>query len=169
MLTVPLDILVHRLLAAAIAEHPSLDTSLGDKDKMKELCEHLNERHRAAQISSRSSVELFTLLFFRGKTADEEGYVIRVLANGFVVLIPRYGLEGVVYVAERDQDSQFVFDEAAFSLSSPLGVIRIFDRVKVRIGVDDSSVRKFRLNLTLLEPFALGDLNSSALKRRKLQ
>ena len=49
----------------------------------------LNYRHRMAQQASRSSVELYTNLYFKGKNIQEEGFVIRVLKNGFVVLIPR--------------------------------------------------------------------------------
>ena len=42
-----------------------------------------------AQQAARSSVELYTLLFFKNKSIKEEAYVIRVLKNGLVVLIPK--------------------------------------------------------------------------------
>ena len=44
-----------------------------------------------AQQASRSSVELFTNLYFKNKVVEEEAYVIRVMKNGFSVLIPRWG------------------------------------------------------------------------------
>lgn len=50
----------------------------------------LNHRHRMAQMAGRSSVELYTNMFFKNKTLVEEGRVIRILKNGFVVLVPRY-------------------------------------------------------------------------------
>jgi exosome complex exonuclease DIS3/RRP44 len=43
-----------------------------------------------AQQASRASVELYTHLFFKGKELEEEAYVIRVMKNGLVVLIPKY-------------------------------------------------------------------------------
>jgi exosome complex exonuclease DIS3/RRP44 len=42
-----------------------------------------------AQQAARGSVELFTSLFFKGKNVQEEAYVIRVLKNGFIVLVPK--------------------------------------------------------------------------------
>jgi len=49
----------------------------------------LNFRHRMAQQASRSSVELFTNLYFKDRVVEEEGFIIRILKNGFIVLIPR--------------------------------------------------------------------------------
>ena len=52
-----------------------------------------------AQQAARSSVELFTHLFFKNKVEEEEGYVIRILKNAFIVLVPKYGIEGIVYAS----------------------------------------------------------------------
>lgn len=81
--------IVHRLLAASI--NPTLypPRTLSDKNKLNELTSNLNFRHRMAQQASRSSVELYTQLYFRNKILEEDGRVIRVLKNGLVVLIPR--------------------------------------------------------------------------------
>lgn len=78
--------MVHRLLYACISNSAELHFS---KQKMVDICENLNYRHRMAQQAGRSSVELFTCLFFKGKNIDEEGYVIRVLKNSVVVFIPK--------------------------------------------------------------------------------
>jgi exosome complex exonuclease DIS3/RRP44 len=43
-----------------------------------------------AQLASRSSVELYTNLFFKGKVLIEQAYIIRVMKNGCSVLIPKY-------------------------------------------------------------------------------
>jgi exosome complex exonuclease DIS3/RRP44 len=37
-------------------------------------------------------------LFFRGKVQDEQGYVLYVRKNALQILIPKYGLEGTLYV-----------------------------------------------------------------------
>jgi exosome complex exonuclease DIS3/RRP44 len=83
------DVIVHRLLGASINHRAFLSSNIMDKGKIDELCANLNFRHRMAQQASRSSVELYTQLYFRGKVLEEEGHVIRVLRNGFVVLVPR--------------------------------------------------------------------------------
>lgn len=40
-------------------------------------------------MAGRASVELYTQLFFKGKVLVEDAYVIRVLKNGVVVLVPK--------------------------------------------------------------------------------
>jgi len=84
------DIIVHRMLSASIDANAIYGSELSDKEKIQQLCEVLNNRHRMAQLAARSSVELHTNIFFKGKTEQNEGYVIRILKNGFVVLVPRY-------------------------------------------------------------------------------
>jgi exosome complex exonuclease DIS3/RRP44 len=81
------DVIVHRLLGCAIGVY-RLAMNL-DNYKVSKLCEVINFRHRMAQYASRSSVELHTVIFFRGKIIVEDGYVTRVKANGFSVLIPK--------------------------------------------------------------------------------
>jgi hypothetical protein len=54
---------------------------------------------------SRASAEVFTLLFFTGKRVEEEGMVIAVKSTGFRVMVPRYGIEGVVRLVSKDQES----------------------------------------------------------------
>lgn len=84
------DILVHRLLHACIDETQIAKTpSLFDRAKIRDICENINHRHHMAQKASRSSVELYTNLFFRGKVVEEEGYILRTMRNGFSVLIPK--------------------------------------------------------------------------------
>jgi exosome complex exonuclease DIS3/RRP44 len=85
------DILVHRLLHACIDRSQVMKMpSLFDRLKISDVCENINFRHTMAQQAARSSVELYTNLFFRGKEVVEDGYVIRVLKNGVGVIIPKY-------------------------------------------------------------------------------
>ncbi|KAJ2741500.1 exosome catalytic subunit dis3, partial [Coemansia sp. BCRC 34301] len=62
------DVMVHRLLHASIDRDAAYGAELTDKIKMNEQSDVLNHRHRMAQQASRSSVELYTNLFFKGKT-----------------------------------------------------------------------------------------------------
>ena len=49
--------------------------------------------------------------------------------NGVVVLVPRYGIEGIVYVCEAGAKNPFAFDQAEEILSSPSCSLRTFDKV----------------------------------------
>ncbi|KAJ1650843.1 exosome catalytic subunit dis3 [Dispira simplex] len=140
------DVLVHRLLQACIDREAPYDPSILDKNRMKEQSDALNYRHRMAQQASRSSVELFTHMFFRHKKVLEEGHVIRVLKNGFSVLIPRYGIEGFVYASTRGPEAQkqeiLQYDPSSNTLhnSASNTTITIFSKVKVLITVEKESL-----------------------------
>ncbi len=98
------DIIVHRLLAAAIQADVTYPELL-DKQKLQEQCNNMNYRHKMAQYAGRASVNLHTQLFFRNKKVDEEAYILYVRKNALQVLIPKYGLEGNLYL--DDQPSVF--------------------------------------------------------------
>lgn len=105
------DIIVHRLLAAFIgADSPY--TELLDKTANSLLCNNLNYRNRMAQYAGRASVALNTHLFFKNKTEEVEGYVLFVRKNALQILIPKYGLEGTIYLSGKNQESvKFVYNE----------------------------------------------------------
>lgn len=55
----------------------------------------------------------FYILFaviLQGKMQDEEGYVLYVRKNALQILIPKYGLECTLYVAEKDETSPRLFE-----------------------------------------------------------
>lgn len=94
------DIIVHRLLAACIGVDRTYPELL-DKRHTSALCNNLNYRNRMAQYAGRASVALNTHLFFSGRTQEEPGYVLFVRKNALQILIPKFGLEGTIYVAEK--------------------------------------------------------------------
>lgn len=100
------DIIVHRLLAAAIHADVTYPDLL-DKHYLQQACNNMNYRHKMAQYAGRASVDLHTQLFFRNRQVDEEAYVLAVKKNALQVLIPKYGLEGTLYI----NDFPFIFDE----------------------------------------------------------
>lgn len=95
------DVIVHRLLAAAIGVDSSYPELL-DKDAIAALADNLNHRNRMAQHASRASTDLHCQLFFKDRVQDEEAFVVRVRKNAISVLVPRYGLEGPVYLQPRE-------------------------------------------------------------------
>jgi exosome complex exonuclease DIS3/RRP44 len=111
-----------------------------------------------AQQASRSSVELFTSLYFRNKIEVEEGRILRVLKNGFIVLVPKYGIETIVYTSlAADGPSPFNYDEEAKSLVAGDIVLKTFDSVKVEITVEgDADGMRQKMNMKLVEPFVEG-------------
>ena len=66
------DVIVHRLLMAALANQDWWDdNSKDDNEKpfenvaLRDLCAHINERNRAAQQAQRESQILFQTLYFK--------------------------------------------------------------------------------------------------------
>ncbi|KAI8840365.1 hypothetical protein BJ741DRAFT_641874 [Chytriomyces cf. hyalinus JEL632] len=157
------DLVVHRLLAACIGYDKTYSSDLVDKVKASELSDVLNFRHRNAQQASRSSVELFTNLFFKNKVIQEEGFVIRVMKNGFSVIIPRFGIEGIVHSqaagpkGSTDSAQLLTHDAVANTLTCPTtgAQIRIFGKVLVRVSVEEAgqeAAQRSKLVVKLIEP-----------------
>ncbi|KAJ3051446.1 exosome catalytic subunit dis3 [Rhizophlyctis rosea] len=155
------DLVVHRLLAAAIGYDKGYSSELTDKVKATEMCNVLNYRHRMAQQASRSSVELFTNRYFKGKVVEEEAYVIRVMKNGFSVLIPRYGIEGYVYASPTSSPSAspFTYDADTNRLVAPSATIQLFMKVTVAVTVEEAgqaAAQRSKLVVRLVKPFVEG-------------
>ncbi|XP_036229004.2 exosome complex exonuclease RRP44 [Bactrocera oleae] len=156
------DIIVHRLLAASIGSD-STYADLLDKKLNEELCHNLNYRHKMAQYAGRASVALNTHLFFRGKTQDEEGYVLFVRKNALQVLIPKFGLEGTVYLNSLSGDKKstrgdviFTFNEEDYTQRCGDVVFHAFDPVTVRLSLDSRNVQHEKLVFQLVKPYIKG-------------
>lgn len=79
--------------------------------------------------------------------------VVQVKANGLVVFVPKYGIEGPVYFYERgsEEASQYVLDDAAQTVHSAGGKLlyTIFDKAAVRISVREGFGHRRQLVLEL--------------------
>jgi exosome complex exonuclease DIS3/RRP44 len=169
------DVLVHRLLGAALGLS-ALPASVADGAALAAVAANLNVRHRNAQQAGRASVELHTLLFFRARTVIADARVTRCRANGLIVFVPKYGIEGPVFFDEEDEDAAGAgapppkkkakaaaapAEEGAWELAADgCSVARraggqrftLFDRVAVRIAVVTSTVaRRERLTVRLAD------------------
>jgi len=145
------DVIVHRLLAACIGASP-LPESL-TRDKIQFICNEINRKARMSDIAARDSTRLFTLIFFKNKTIYEIGRVVQVRANGFSVLVPRYGIEGKVNLAtaganiwDYDIEKKMIYSKDR-SLT-----VRIFDEVKVQITLDESQTQAPKLIFLCYDP-----------------
>lgn len=60
-------------------------------------------------------------LFFRDKVQKEEGYVLYVRKNALQILIPKYGLEGTIYLTppnDKKAEVAFIYnEEVVFALN----------------------------------------------------
>ena len=110
-------------------------------------------------MAGRASVELHTLIFFKNRTVVTDARVTKVRANGLIVFIPQYGIEGPVYFSGPQEDAAPNMD---WELEAEAMVVRsrdgckqfgIFDACFVEISVE--SVGKVggrqRLALRLLD------------------
>ena len=141
------DVIVHRLLSAAIGlcpRHKSLESS----DHVKAIADVCNVRHRNSQHAGRASVELHTLVFFRKRKIIADARVFRVRANGLIVFVPKFGIEGPVLFS--DEHGATVLDEDAMTVSSGGKTWKVFDQVTVRVEVEQLPAHRSRLLITIV-------------------
>ena len=56
-------------------------------------------------------MELHTLIFFQSRVEVSPARVTKVQGNGLLVLVPKYGIEGPVYLAGKGEaEAKFVLD-----------------------------------------------------------
>lgn len=59
--------------------------------------------------------------------------MLRVLPNKVVVLVPRFGIEGMIPLGELEDKGQLKYDADRQTLAGPKGTrVTVLDRVKVR-------------------------------------
>ncbi|KAM4701510.1 exosome complex exonuclease RRP44 [Discoglossus pictus] len=151
------DVIVHRLLAAAIGADCTYP-DLTDKHKIADICKNINFRHKMAQYSQRASVAFHTQLFFKTKgILQEEGYILFVRKNAIVVLIPKFGLEGTVFFEEKNKRKpNITYNDEIPSLMVENTTFFMFDKVKVKISLDASNIQHQKIRMGLVEPVIPG-------------
>ncbi|KAL9648476.1 hypothetical protein ABK040_014096 [Willaertia magna] len=151
------DVIVHRLLGAAIGIYP-LTPKLTDREYSRRLMQNLNRRNRFAQYSQRSSVELFTNIYFNINPVDHVTcYVVDIRDNAVVVFIPKYGFEHVIYLNnENTVNGKFEYQEKTDSLIIPFGKqkvqVTMFQSLHVRIFVKTAKNYRRKLCIEIIEP-----------------
>ncbi|MCJ1273757.1 exosome catalytic subunit dis3 [Puttea exsequens] len=148
------DLVAHRQLAAAI-EYEQLDLSLHSKPKLEEVCKNINVRHRNAQMAGRASIEYYVGQALKGRVVDEEGFAMKIFSNGFVIFVPRFGIEGLIRLRDLGNPEPVgVFDAEEYVLTvsgSVQAKVELFQKVVVRISdVKEESTGKRKIKLELL-------------------
>lgn len=153
------DVVAHRQLAAAI-EYEQIHPSLHSKGKLEGICKNINVRHRNAQFAGRASVEYYVGQALKGQIAKEEGFVMKVFSNGFVVFVPRFGIEGLIRTKELaaaggDKEPLTEFDNEQYVLKIKTVkedlVVALFEKVVVEVSdVRDENTGKRKIQLKLI-------------------
>lgn len=131
------DLMAHRQLAAAI-EYEPVAPSVRSRGRLEAVCKNINVRHRNAQLAGRASIAYYVGQAVRGKVTDEDGFVMKIFSNGFVVLVPRFGIESVIRLRDlADPEPAATYDAETYTLtlsgSKELSV-ELFQKVRVRIS-----------------------------------
>jgi len=152
------DVIVHRLLGAAIGYYP-LTAKLTDREYSRRLMFELNKRNRMSQYAQRSSVELYTNVYFNSNPVkSEKAYITQVRDNALVVFIPRFGFEHVIFLNKNnvgfselkydDQSDCLTFTDAQKSKVQ----LKVFDHVNIRIYVKTSKNYRRKLAVEVVSP-----------------
>ncbi|GAB9473637.1 Exosome complex exonuclease rrp44 [Globisporangium polare] len=150
------DVVVHRLLAAAIGVAP-LPSYLENKSHLHEISEQLNRRHHAAQLAGRASVSLHTLLYFQQFPTTTDAVITKVKNNGVGVLLPRFGIEGMIFLCDKDEqdDEQVVAfdaDSHVLTLVKQRGrKLQVFDKIQVKVYVALTFGNRQELKMDLVD------------------
>ena len=149
------DVVAHRQLAAAIDYEP-LDASMLSKGKLEAICKNINVRHRNAQQAGRASIEYYVGQALKGRIVEEEGFAMKVFSNGFVVFVPRFGIESLVRLRDlAEPEPEGVFDAENYVLrtsGSREVKVELFDKVVVRISdVKEESTGKRKVKFELVK------------------
>jgi len=167
------DIVVHRQLANAIGISP-IPESLQDRNRFKEVCDNINQRHWNAQYVSRASNELFTLFFLEKKGEQILKAIISDVRKTSVwVWIEQYCFERRVNIVTRDDlegTNPWEFNENNMSLSRtspPCVMYKLHDVVKVKVWVHTSKMHRKKIRIEILdEKFSKENVNESSRKRQ---
>lgn len=147
------DVIVHRLLAASLGID-KLPAIFQDRPQLTSIADNLNYRHRNAQMAGRASVELHTLIYFRKRPTDTEARIVKIRSNGFIVFVPKFGIEGPVYLTERSEKGggEWFVDEQQQKIKKMDGSISygVLQKVNIHMKVVEPQPNRPKLQLALV-------------------
>lgn len=144
------DVMVHRMLAVSLGVDP-VPENTKTKEAVTEIVEVINKRHHMAQMAGRASTELHTLYYFKDRVVTERGIIIRVRENGIIVLVPRFGIESMIFLSEPgDVGASPIYDDQKMSVSVKGQTYRIFEWLMLEISVDKSQPHRPALKLDIV-------------------
>lgn len=131
------DLVAHRQLAAAI-EYEPVAPSVRSRGRLEAVCKNINVRHRNAQMAGRASIAYYVGQAVRGRVTEEDGFIMKIFSNGFVVLVPRFGIESVIRLRDlAEPEPAATYDAENYVLTtsgSREARLELFQKVRVRIS-----------------------------------
>jgi exosome complex exonuclease DIS3/RRP44 len=151
------DVMVHRLLAAAIdIDHYPPSPQTLDMRFTSSTCHSLNQSVRNAQLAGRSSSELFLIMYLAEHSGVYQGSVTEVRRNGLGVMIAQFGIEGEVLFAEltnaqREEDWEVMDDGNAVESKKHKRKFVVLDSLDVFVSVETSATGRRKIKMKIKE------------------
>lgn len=129
------DLLVHRVLKAALGDRRSADSLRTLREKGPEIGSHLSDRERLATEAERTLEQRAKALFMAGQVGRVfEGNVSSLVSSGFFVELEGWMIDGMVHVSTlRDDEYRFSPDRMEWVGQYRKRRIGLGDRVRVRV------------------------------------
>jgi len=129
------DLLVHRVLKAALGDRGSADSLRTLREKGPEIGSHLSGRERQATEAERTLEQRAKALFIAGRVGRTfDGVVSSLVSTGFFVELEGSMIDGMVHVsALRDDDYRLSPDRMEWVGRYRKRRIGLGDRVRVRV------------------------------------
>jgi len=137
------DVLVHRLLAAAL-DLDYLPNDMSNKVRANKQCDQMNKQNRVAFFCSRASNDFSTYLFFKDKFEELEISIFAVDSFGNRGLSQKYGIEAeILFVDENGNNIIKKIDlEKKQIVLNDNSIVNIFDRILVSINAGYVNYRR---------------------------
>lgn len=162
------DVMVHRMLSVAIGIEP-MPKTYQEKAAVRALCDNCNQRHYAAQMAGRASVQLYTRVFFRDKSRVLTATILSVRPTGVGVIVLDFGFEGFVRLngtgEEGGGSNEWTFDSEKMALTNATKrrVLSMFQEIRVELKVLELEAYREEVVVTLVhDENDDGDDNSGA-------
>ncbi|KAL0928338.1 hypothetical protein M5K25_000213 [Dendrobium thyrsiflorum] len=146
------DIIVHRLLAAAL-EISKLPEIFLDSLRLTDIENNLNYRQINAKMANRASIYLHKVIYFKKRPMDIEARIIKIKPYGFVVFVPRFDIEGLICLTSKgSRGEEWILDEEHQRLSKKGTDISYCALQMVRIHLEVVEHRPYgpKFQLTLI-------------------
>lgn len=154
------DLVIHRVLKAYLERNDAAGRRLSRINAdLPELATHTSERERAATDAERESIKVRLLEHMEDRVGEEtEGYVSSVVEFGCFVQMENT-LEGLIHVANLDD--YYVYNAEQYTLTGESSgtVLRIGDRVRVRVARVDVPGRELDFELLEILETQMGSLS----------
>ncbi|KAJ6378417.1 hypothetical protein OIU78_028623 [Salix suchowensis] len=156
------------LLHASIGIY-KLPTIFQDRPQLTSIADNLNYRHRNAQMASRGSVELHTLIYCRNRPTDTEARIVKMRSNGFIVFVPKFGIEGPVYLTMRGDKGggEWFVDEQQQNIRKMDGSVSYSILQVVKILQAEKAIAELLHNLTKDDHFPSFPLPERVFERKR--